>query len=153
MAEIYFEDLNVGDRQTLGSYEVTREEVLAFAEKYDFQPFHLSDEAAAETFFGRLAASGWHTASMVMAMLLKGASADPERHEHKQGAIGVDELRWVKPVYPDDTLSGHNEITEKIESKSRPNLGIVKTKITVVNQHGEVVMTSRPIVMWLRRPG
>jgi acyl dehydratase len=153
MADIYFEDLNIGDRQTLATYEVTRDEVIAFAQKYDFQPFHLSDEAAAQTFFGRLSASGWHTASMVMAMLLEGASADPERREHKQGAIGVDELRWVKPVYPGDTLSGHNEVIEKIESKSRPHLGIVKCKITVVNQHGDVVMTSRPIVMWERRPG
>lgn len=152
MADIYFEDLNVGDRQALASYAVTRDEVVAFAQKYDFQPFHLSDEAAAQTFFGRLSTSGWHTASMVMAMILKGASADPDRHEHKQGAIGVDELRWVKPVYPGDTLSGHVDITEKIESKSRPHLGIVKSKITVVNQHGDVVMTSRPIVMWERRP-
>ena len=97
VAMIYFEDLEVGAETYFGSYDVTREEVLEFARKYDPQPFHLSDEEAAKTHFGRLAASGWHTAAMTMAVIA--------RHvvEHRQaglGSPGIDELRWTKPVSP-----------------------------------------------------
>ena len=75
----YFEDIEVGDRASYGSYQVTREEVIDFASKYDPQPFHLSDEAAAQTHFGKIAASGWHTASMMMAMFVRFLQEDPER--------------------------------------------------------------------------
>ena len=97
----YFEDLEVGAETEFGTYEVTREEVLEFARKYDPQPFHLSDEAAAKTHFGRLAASGWHTTAMTMAVIARYVV------EHEQaglGSPGIDELRWLKPVYPGDTL-------------------------------------------------
>src|SRR6478736_1159008 len=98
---IYFEDLVVGAEREFGTYEVTREEVLEFARKYDAQPFHLSDEAAAKTHFGRLAASGWHSCAMTMAMFVEWLEHDPQA---SLGAAGIDELHWAKPVYPGDTL-------------------------------------------------
>src|SRR5690348_11874523 len=100
----WFEDINVGDSQSFGAYEVTREEVIAFAEKYDPQPFHLSDEAAAKTPFGSLAASGWHSCAMTMSMVVREMQAHPDRQEAAIGALGIDELRWLKPVRPGDTL-------------------------------------------------
>ncbi|WP_375272883.1 MaoC family dehydratase [Sphingomonas sp.] len=135
---LYFEDLAVGERQSFGSYRVTREEVIDFATRYDPQPFHLSDEAAAATHFGRLSASGWHTCAMVMAMLVENL----KRHEQAGlGSPGIDELRWLVPVYPGDTLRCESEVTEKRRSASRPELGIFKSRLTVFNQDDVVVMS------------
>src|SRR5882757_3718272 len=92
----YFEDIEVGTKSSFGRYEVTREEVIAFALKYDPQPFHLSDEAAAATHFGRLSASGWHTCAMTMTMVVENLKAN---RQAGLGSPGVDELRWLKPVY------------------------------------------------------
>ena len=146
---IYFEDLQVGAETFFGSYEVTRDEVLEFAGKYDPQPFHLSDEEAAKTHFGRLAASGWHTTAMTMAVIA--------RHvvQHQQaglGSPGIDELRWKKPVYPGDTLHVNGEILETTPSRSRPEMGSFRTRTTVTNQDGDVVMTFVSIVLIRRRP-
>ncbi len=94
---IWLEDVAVGDVTRFGEYRVTRDEVIAFAERYDPQPFHLSDEAAAATHFGRLSASGWHTASMAMAMIVEHFR---DTGFQSIGSPGVDELRWTKPVYP-----------------------------------------------------
>ncbi len=102
----YFEDLEIGAETFFGSYEVTREEVLDFARKYDPQPFHLSDEEAAKTHFGRLAASGWHTCAMTMAVIARHVVDDEQAG---LGSPGVDELRWLKPVYPGDTLHVRGE--------------------------------------------
>ena len=146
---IYFEDLKVGAETYFGSYQVTREEVLEFARKYDPQPFHLSDEEAAKTHFGRIAASGWHTAAMTMAVLARHVVA------HKQaglGSPGIDELRWRKPVYPGDTLHVRGEIVEKTASRSRPEMGSYRTHTTVTNQDGVAVMTFTSIVLIQRRP-
>ncbi len=134
----YFEDIAVGAKSSFGNYPVTREEVVAFAEKYDPQPFHLSDEAAAQTHFGRLSASGWHTCAMVMSMIVENLK------NHRQaglGSPGVDELRWLKPVYPGDTLRCETEVIEKRQSQSRPEMGIFKSRMTVLNQHDVPVMT------------
>jgi acyl dehydratase len=148
-AMIYFEDLEVGVEREFGSYEVTREEVLDFARKYDPQPFHLSDEAAAKTHFGRLAASGWHTAAMTMAVIARRVIADEQAG---LGSPGIDELRWKKPVYPGDTLHVYGTIIEKTPSRSRPEIGSFRAQNTVKNQHGEVVMTFISIVLMRRRP-
>src|SRR3954451_3410882 len=107
---IYFEDIEIGRETHFGSYEVTREEVLDFARKYDPQPFHLSDEAAATTFFGRLSASGWHTCAMTMSMVVANLEAN---NQAGLGSPGIDELRWLKPVYPGDTLRCETEVIEK----------------------------------------
>lgn len=145
----YFEDLAVGIKRRFGAYQVTRDEVMRFATAYDRQPFHLSDEAAAGTHFGRLAASGWHTCAMTMAMLVEDARRDPYAG---LGSPGVDELRWLKPVYPGDTLSVETEIIETRPSTSRPELGSFRSHVTVSNQHDEPVMRMTSIVLVGRRP-
>lgn len=143
----YFEDIAVGDRDSFGSYHVEREEVLEFAGKYDPQPFHLSDEAAAQTPFGRVAASGWHTCAIMMNMLVTHVQQDPERQQASLGAIGVDEVRWLKPCYPGDTLRCEAEVLEKTPSKSDAGRGFVKTLVKVFNQHDELIMTLKPITV------
>ena len=145
----YFEDLEVGAETDFGTYEVTRDEVLEFARKYDPQPFHLSDEEAAKTHFGRIAASGWHTAAMTMAVIARHVVA----HEQAGlGSPGIDELRWKKPVYPGDTLYVRGQILEKTPSRSKPEIGSFRTQTTVTNQTGETVMTFISIVLIRRRP-
>ncbi|WP_298668319.1 MaoC family dehydratase [uncultured Sphingomonas sp.] len=134
----YFEDIAVGAKASFGAYQVTREEVIDFAGKYDPQPFHLSDEAAAQTHFGRLSASGWHTCAMVMSMIVENLK------QHRQaglGSPGIDELRWLKPVFPGDTLRCETEVIEKRQSASRPEMGIFKSRMTVFNQEDAPVMT------------
>ena len=136
----YFEDMVIGTRTHASrTYKVTREEVIEFAMKYDPQPFHLDDDAAKTTFFGRLSASGWHTGAMVMRMMVD-TWKDTEPSAGL-GSPGIDELRWVKPVYPGDELSVEMELIDKRRSKSRPDMGLTKTRQTVTNQNGEVVMT------------
>jgi len=134
----YFEDIAVGQKHAFGRYEVTREEVLEFAAKYDPQPFHLDDAAAAATHFGRLSASGWHTCAMTMAMLVENLN---ERRQAGLGSPGVDQLRWLKPVYPGDTLRVESEVLEKRRSASRREMGIFKTTLTVFNQNDEPVLS------------
>ena len=147
----YFEDLLVGSTARFGRYEVTREEVIEYASKYDPQPFHLDDEAAAKTHFGRLSASGWHTCAMVMRMLVDNLK------EHRQaglGSPGLDELRWLKPVYPGDVLRVESELLEKTRSRSRPEMGSYKSIISVFNQDNVKVMTFRSIgLIAVREPG
>ena len=145
----YFEDIEVGTKSSFGHYEVTREEVIAFAAKYDPQAFHLSDEAAAATHFGRLSASGWHTCAMTMSMVVANLAA------HSQaglGSPGIDELRWLKPVYPGDTLRCETEVIEKRPSKSRPEMGSFRSRMTVLNQHDVPVMTFLSIGLIRTRP-
>ena len=146
----YFEDLEIGAETHFGSYQVTREEVLEFARKYDPQPFHLSDEAAAKTHFGRLAASGWHTCAMTMAVI---ARKVVDQEQAGLGSPGLDELRWLKPVYPGDTLHVSGEIIDKTPSRSKPEIGSFRTRTTVTNQDGVPVMTFTSIVLIRRRPG
>lgn len=145
----YFEDLTVGETASFGSYPVTREEVLAFAEKYDPQPFHLSDEAAARTHFGKLAASGWHTCAMTMSMLVEQMKATPSA---SLGAAGIDELRWLKPVYPGDTLRCETELLEKKASEKRPEMGSTRSKMIVYNQHDQPVLSFIARGLVARRP-
>ena len=146
---IWFEDLEVGRQTQFGSCEVTREEVLEFARRYDPQPFHLSDEAAAKTYFGRLSASGWHTCAMTMGVIARHVVADEQAG---LGSPGIDELRWLKPVYPGDTLTVCGEIIEKTPSRSKPEIGSFRTKTTVTNQDDVPVLTFTSIVLIRRRP-
>lgn len=147
---VYLEDFEPGQEDVFGDYEVTREEVLEFARKYDPQPFHLSDEAAAATHFGRLSASGWHTCAMAMAMIARFMVA---RDEAGLGSPGVDELRWLKPVYPGDRLTISGRVTEVRPSRSRPEMGSVRSAISATNQDGIEVMRFTSIVLYRRRPG
>ncbi|GAB5481336.1 MAG: MaoC family dehydratase [Parasphingorhabdus sp.] len=135
---LFYEDIQIDVVQKYGSYEVTKDEVIEFASKYDPQPFHLDEEAAAKTHFGRLSASGWHSAAMMMRMMVDQMNANKQAG---LGSPGVDNLRWLKPVYPGDTLRCEHVTLEKRRSESRPEMGIMKGKITVLNQHDEKVMT------------
>ena len=146
---IYFEDLEVGAESYFGSYEVTREEVLEFARKYDPQPFHLSDEEAAKTHFGRIAASGWHTCAMTMGVIARSVVDDEQAG---LGSPGIDELRWRKPVYPGDTLHVRGKIVDKTPSRSKPGIGSFRSEMTVTNQDEIPVMTFTSIVLIRRRP-
>jgi len=146
---IYFEDCEVGAETLFGHYDVTREEVVEFARKYDPQPFHLSDEAAAKTHFGRLAASGWHTCAMTMAVIARHV-VDTE--QAGLGSPGIDELRWLKPVYPGDRLTVRGKVIESIPSRSKPTIGVIRSENTVTNQDDVPVMRFISIVMMLRRP-
>ena len=146
---IYFEDLVLGEETLFGHYDVTREEVLDFARKYDPQPFHLSDEEAAKTHFGRIAASGWHTTAMTMAVIARHVVADEQAG---LGSPGIDELRWLKPVYPGDTLTVRGKIIDKTPSRSKPDIGSFRTQTIVSNQDGVDVMRFTSIVLMRRRP-
>ena len=133
----FYEDLAIGQKQAFGRYEVTREEVIEFASKYDPQPFHLDDDAAAATHFGRLSASGWHTCAMTMAMLVENLKAN---RQAGLGSPGIDQLRWKRPVFPGDTLRCESVVIEKRRSGSRPEMGIFKSSLTVFNQNDEPVL-------------
>ena len=141
---IWFEDIEIGKETEYGSYEVTREEVLEFARKYDPQPFHLSDEAAAKTHFGRIAASGWHTAGITMSLLVK--SGMPI----SGGLIGAGgEIEWPRPVRPGDVLQVESEVLAVVPSRSRPERGMITVKSVTKNQRGEVVQTlTSKMLVW-----
>ena len=145
----YFEDLEVGAETYFGSYHVTPEEVLEFARKYDPQPFHLSDEEAAKTHFGRISASGWHTCAMTMAVI---ARQVVENGQAGLGSPGIDELRWRRPVYPGDTLHVRGKIVGRTPSRSRPEMGSFRSEMTVTNQDDQPVLTFISIVLIRRRP-
>ena len=147
---LYFEDIEPGSTSAFGHYEVTRDEVIEFATKYDPQPFHLSDEAAAQTHFGKIAASGWHTAAMMMRMLVDNMSTIQQAG---LGSPGLDELRWLKPVYPGDVLRVETEVIDKRPSRSRPDIGSFRSKASVFNQDDVAVMTCTSIGLIRRRPG
>lgn len=133
---IPFEQFEIGQTKEFGQYEVTEAEVIEFAGKYDPQFFHLDAEAAKDSLFGALCASGWHTCAMTMAMMVE----NMDKTGRSLGGAGVDDLRWKRPVYPGDVLSVRTEVVGLHPSESRPEIGIVKTRINVLNQDGTVVM-------------
>jgi acyl dehydratase len=144
----YFEDFPVGDVRESPSRAVTRDEIVAFARQYDPQPFHLDDEAATRSIYGGLLASGWHTCALYMRLMWETFLKDTA----SLGSPGVDEIRWVKPVRPGDTLRVRFTVVEATPSRSKPDRGIVRSLSEVFNQHGEVVMTMRGLGLFGRRP-
>ena len=148
---LWFEDMEVGVLDRFGHYQVTREEVIDFASRYDPQLFHIDDEAASKGIFGRLAASGWHTCGMMMNMMVQ-YWRDSGVEESSLGGAGMDELRWTRPVYPGDTLHCTIELLEKTPSKSKPDRGMTRSRITVFNQNDEPVMSVIAIGIFRRRP-
>jgi acyl dehydratase len=144
----YFEDFTPGDEIELGQHTITKESIIAFAREFDPQTFHLDEDAAKNTIFGGLVASGWHTGSLAMRLLYEGAIKDAV----SLGSPGIDELRWVKPVRPGDTLRGRMTVTECIPSRSKPDRGIVRSLLELRNQLGEVVVTIKGMSLLGRRP-
>ncbi|MFC7213719.1 MaoC family dehydratase [Saliphagus sp. GCM10025334] len=133
----YYEDIEIGDVEEYGKYEVTKEEIKEFARKYDPQPFHLDEDAAKESIFGELVASGWHTAAIMMRLSV----VNSEEESAFLGSFGIDEIRWKSPVRPGDTLRRRSEVIEKRLSESRDDRGYVKSRIEGLNQNDEVVIS------------
>lgn len=142
----YFEDFEIGETVEHGSYTVTEEEIVEFAEQYDPQPFHVDRAAAEESMFGGLIASGWHTASICQRMAIEGRSDTAS-----MGGRGVDDLRWHLPVFPGDTLSVTVEVLEKRPSESNPEMGHMDVEITGRNQDDDAVVSWTVLGMYERR--
>ena len=143
----YFEDYMAGSMHEFGSISVEETEVITFARRFDPQVFHIDPEAAKRTVFGGLIASGWHTAGLMMRLyadhyLSKVASL---------GSPGVDELRWTKPVRPGAELSIRVTVLETNRSRSKPDRGMVRSFIEVINQDGEVVLSMKVVNILLCR--
>ncbi|MGH8779153.1 MaoC family dehydratase [Paraburkholderia sp.] len=146
---IGYEDMEVGTTYEVGLHTFTRDEVVRFASEFDPQPFHIDDAAAAASPFGGLIASGWHTCSVMMGLLVRGALANST----SMGSPGIDEIRWLKPVRVGDTITMKNSILDKRLSESRPDRGIVSTQWEGINQNGETVITVRSKgIFGLRNP-
>jgi acyl dehydratase len=145
---LFFEDLAPGRVFDLGSIEVTEEEIIQFATRFDPQPFHVDPEAGAASHFGGLVASGWHTCAMFMRLLVDGIVSQTS----SMGSPGMDEVRWAAPVRPGDTLAGTFTIAEARASTSKPDRGIIHSVCEMRNQDGTVVLTMRGMGMYGRRP-
>ncbi len=140
-AERYFEYYHVGMVDGFGEITVTAEEIMEFGRRYDPQAMHIDPEAAANVPFGGLIASGWHTAAMIMRLFV-------EHYLSKVATLpspGIDELRWVRPVRPGDRLRVRVTVTETRRSRSKPDRGMVRSLVEVLNQDGDVVMSQRPM--------
>ena len=148
MEERYLEDLKAGDKFRSGTYEVTELNIVEFAREFDPQPFHLDLDAARRSVFGGLAASGWHTAAMSMRLFVTSGL-------HLAGGsigLGVDELRWPRPVRPGDILELECEIMEVRPSRSKPDRGVIRISNVTRNQKGEIVQSVTASVLVRRRP-
>ncbi len=144
----YFEDYVEGDVHELGTIAVEHDEVIAFARRFDPQSFHTDPQAAKRSPFGGLIASGWHTAGLMMRLFVEQYLT----HVASLASPGMDELRWLKPVRPGDTLSVRVTVLKATPSRSKPDRGAVTSLIEVFNQDGEPVMTLKPVNMIARRP-
>jgi acyl dehydratase len=143
----YWEDLTVGSVRDLGTASLSAQEIKDFASKFDPQPFHLDEEAARHSMFGALCASGWHTCSLAMGMTVRNFL-----HEAASlGSPGLESLKWLKPVYPGDTLRLQQVILESRPLRSRPDVGMVRSRWEMFNQHGEPVMQMEGYGMFRRR--
>lgn len=144
----WFEDFTPGLVTEFGEYELTEAEIIDFARRYDPQPFHTDPEAAKQSNFGGLIASGWNTTAVMMRMLVDHyvpANAS-------LGSPGIDEIRWLQPVRPGDRLRVRVTVQEATRSRSKPDRGVVRSLNEVLNQRGEVVMTMRGMMLMRARP-
>ncbi|MCX7381641.1 MAG: MaoC family dehydratase [Alphaproteobacteria bacterium] len=145
----WFDDIKPGDTADFGDHLMTEEAIIAFARDYDPQPFHIDREAAKSSVFGGIIASGWHTGSVVMRLMVDHYISPGSF----MGSPGLDELRWIVPVRPGDRLRVRVTVTETIPSRSKPDRGIVRSVTETFNHKGEMVMSSRGMVMVMRQPG
>lgn len=144
----YFEDYVPGDVHRFGHIVVAEDEVISFARRFDPQPFHVDPEAARQGPFGGLIASGWHTAGLMMRLLTDHFLSSVASY----GSPGIDELRWLKPVRPGDVLSLRVTIREAVPSRSKPDRGMVRCFIEVLDQTEAVAMALVAMVLVGRRP-
>jgi len=148
MPSRHFEDFAVGTVFEAGSVTVSTAEIVEFATRYDPQPFHVDAEAAQASIYGGLIASGWHTAALMMRLFVDSIAADTAA----LGSPGVDELRWLLPVRPGDTLSVRMTVVEARVSQSKPGRGLVRGRFEVTNQDGGLAMSLTALMFVLRRP-
>ena len=144
----YWEDYEVGQRFDLGSTRFTADEIVEFARRYDPQSFHVDADAARQSMFGSLIASGWHVTAKLMRLFVD----NYVDQRTALGSPGVEEVRWLKPVRPGDTLTAWVECGGMVPSKSRPERGIIHEQWRATNQKGELVMTLKGTNMVRRRP-
>jgi acyl dehydratase len=144
----YWDDIKEGEVVELGSRTLDKERMVAFAREFDPQPFHTDEKAAEASIWGGLIASGWLTGSVLMRIFYDGFLKDTA----SMGSPGIDELRWLKPVRPGDTLTVRLTVLETTASRSKPDRGIVRSLMEVLNQHGEIVMTTKGVNFFRRRP-
>ena len=156
----WFEDLRIGDEYMTGRHVFTADDIKAFARRFDPQAFHVDEAAAAQSHFGALCASGWHTAIAWMRLMLdsrrleaEAAEARGERAGQYGPALGMRDLRWLKPVYAGDTLDYRSEIVEMRVSNSRPRVGLITIRTTGTNQKGEVAISWVSTTFLERRAG
>ena len=151
----WFEDMAIGERRELGSYLFTPEEIVRYARAFDPQPFHLSDEEAAKTHFGRLCASGWHTGSVWMKLMVAHIQAECERlgtPSRLGPSPGFTDLKWIRPVFAGDTITYSSTLLEKREMRTRPQWGLAIHGNEGVNQDGVTVFSFAGKVLVARRP-
>jgi acyl dehydratase len=146
--EYYFDSVAVGAVLELGSRTVSEEEILAFAREFDPQPFHIDPEAAEKSLFGGIIASGWHTCSLTMRLMVDSFLS----RAASLGSPGVEQIRWLRPVRPGDTISARIVVLDVRPSQSKPDRGAVKMRTEVTNQAGELVMTMESTGLVGRRP-
>lgn len=139
-----FEHAQVGDAGTLPGAVVSAKDIVTFAERYDPQDFHIDSDMARASFVGELIASGWHTCALAMRAIADGLLAGSTG----LGAPGIEEVQWLRPVRPGDTLSVRYEVLEKKISRSRPGMGLVRFRFDTINQHGETAMMQTNWIMF-----
>jgi acyl dehydratase len=144
----YWDDYEIGTKYDLGSTSFTADEIVAFGRQFDPQSFHVDESAAKASMFGGLIASGWHVTSKLMRLFVD----NYVDRRTALGSPGLDEIRWLKPVRPGDTLTAWVECAGKVPSKSRPDMGVVHEHWRATNQKGELVLTLKGINMVRRRP-
>ena len=156
---LYFEDIRIGDSNAIGAHTFTREGIIAFAVLYDPQPFHLSEEGGRASIYGSLIASGWHTASVCMRLIIDSRERTRTTHAALGEPLprlgvspGFRDMRWPAPVRAGDTVAYSSRIESMRETK-RPQWGMVTGRHTGLNQHGAEVFAFTSIVLWERRPG
>jgi len=145
---LYWEDLKEAGTVDIGSHTFTEEDIIAFARQFDPQPFHIDPEAAKKSFFKGLIASGWHTCSVGMRLMV-------DKYVNRSaslGSPGLDNIRWLAPVRAGDTISYRRVILAARPSETKPEIGLLQSRSEAVNQRGEVVMTMEGWAMFRRRP-
>jgi len=150
LTPLHIDTIEPGDRFALGSYVMRRDEVVDFASRYDPQPYHLNDAAAAaHPFFERLSASGWHTTMIMHLLWFRFA----ESHALKiLAGVEVEQIRWMRPVYPDDVLTGETEFLKVRASQSKPDRSLATIRTTLTNQAGETVASMVVTAAFMRSP-
>ena len=143
----HWEDMQVGQVRDLGSATLTREEIVDFANQFDPQPFHLDEEAARQSVFGGLCASGWHTCSLAMRLMVTNFLCQTS----SMGSPGLENIRWLKPVFPGDTLRLQTTVLETRPMGTRPDIGMTRNRWEMFNQHGDKVLHMEGWGMFKRR--